>query len=267
VHIRRIHCMLLGTMLMVSTGQVISCQSAESVLARLTSINPSARSNAFGQLVGRGGAEHFAVCSPSASAEISRSLITALENENVSIHTGQWDEDETEFYATLIGCVAALRNPRGAHALVGAIDTGWGALDAILDLSDAAVPEVAAVLKDSRSRSTARMFAASTLGMFVGQSLPLPVPGFNRPDPKPVSAASRAIIRESLLAALVDKNPMVGSAAVTSLGAFSGDDISRAIVAAATLDSGIQFGSGARKFPVKEAARTWLRQDSLKIKK
>ena len=265
--ISRSHWIFGAALVMASPMRVVSSQSLSPTLARLSSDDAVVRAAALEQLTARAATDRFALCSPSASNEIKASLIAALEKENIAIHSKRWGEDEGDFHASLIGCVAALRDNRGAHALVGAIDTGWGALYGIFDLGDAAVPEVAAALRDPTSRSTARMAAATTLGMFVGQALPKPVPGQRWVGPKPVSTASRAMIRESLIAALVDKNPMVGSAAVTSLGAFSGDDISRAILAAAKSDSGIQFGSSARKFPVKEAARTWLRQDSLKIKK
>ena len=104
-------------------------------LAKLRSDVDSVRANAFVRLSERGAAEHFPVCSAGASDEIKRSLIAALDKENLFVYDSHarsrdGEGDEGEFHGNLLGCVSGLRDGRAVHALVGAIDSGWGALTA-----------------------------------------------------------------------------------------------------------------------------------------
>lgn len=247
---------IVAVTLMASPLLLADGQSMTATLANLTSNVDTVRANALGQLTRRGAAEHFAVCSPAATNQIKESLIAALEKENVAIPNADGGENEGESYANLIGCVASLRDTHGTHALVGAIDTGWGAINGILNLGDAAVPAVVAVLTEPNSRTTAREAAAGTLGSFLSLS-----------GPKPVSANSRTMIRAALLKAVTGKSMLVRSTAIKSLAPFRDLEVRQVITAAAESDTGMKIGSEPRRFPVRNAAQTWMRQDSLKIKK
>jgi hypothetical protein len=236
----------------------VSAQSVTATLAKLTSSVDSVRANAFVQLAKRGAAEGFPVCSPSAGDDIKRSLIAALATENSFVygsdgHSRDGEGDEGEFHGNLIGCVSGLRDDRAVHALVGAIDSGWGALHGILDLGDAAVPEVISAMRATRNRISARAASARTLGRFLLSTAS-----------NPVSDATRATIRAALLGVVSDKDPFVRAGAVGSLTAFPDAEASQAIRAAVASDTGIRIGVEPRKFLTRTAAREWMRQDSLK---
>ncbi len=249
-------CLGAAVALCIAAGSPASAQSVALTLRQLQSDVDSVRENAFARLTILGNTGAHATCSPTASDEIARGLIRGLEKESFFIHSKRSSETETEYYANLIGCVAGLRDPRAAHALVGAIDTGWGAINGILNLGDAAIPEVVAAVKTPTTRRTARSTAARTLGWFVAPTAP-----------KQVSTASRATIRDELLTAVTDTSALVRGAAVGSLTFFSDTAVSSAIRSAVASDTGVVIGTKGRWFPVRDAAKDWLHQDSLKVRK
>ena len=112
------------------------------------------------------------------------------------------------------------------------------------------------VMRAPGKRISARAASARTLGRFL-----LPTAS------NPVSDATRATIRGALLGVVSDKDPFVRAGAVGSLTAFSDTEASQAIRAAVASDTGIRIGSEPRKFLTRNAAREWMRQDSLNARR
>lgn len=77
--------------------------------------------------------------------------------DSVSQHEGRIDEETSETYADLVGQVAALRDPRAVPALVGAINTGGMATDALAAFGDAALDSVIVV---THEKDELRVFSA-----------------------------------------------------------------------------------------------------------
>ena len=247
---------MLTAAFLSSTGRAAGAQSIESALAKLTSGVDSVRLKSLDQLARLSATKHFVMCGPTASDEIKKALIAALENENTLIQTGERDEAEGEFHGNLIGCVAGIRDEKSVRGLVGAIDTGWGAISGILNLGDAAVPEVETALRTSTNRTTVRAISAMTLGSFLAPTASMPV-----------SANSRMSIRRALLDAASDRHPLVRAGAIRSLATFSDAEVRRVVRADASFDTGMKIGSEPRKYPVGNAARNWIKQDSMRSRK
>jgi hypothetical protein len=241
---------------LMAPPQVAECQSFTATLATLSSDDAAIRTNSLARLGDAASKAHVPICSPTASTDIRGALIRALESENVRVQHGHWPEAESEFYANLIGCVSSLRDRRSVQALVDAIDTGGGATNGIIALGDASIPAVVAKLRARGARTTERVFAAGTLGAFV-------VPG----APQIISAANKALIRQSLLTALADKSMLVRSAAIPGLVTFRDPEVRHAVAMAAAADTGMKIGAEARRFTVRKAAREWMKVDSITIKK
>jgi HEAT repeat protein len=238
----------------------LSAQSLEKSLSRLTQAkSDTARSNALVDLGSLGRTDNFPVCSPNASAPIKRALIKALEKENEVIYSaavGSLSETETEYFANLIGCVAALRDPLALPGLIGAIDTGGGAVDGIIALGDAAVPRVVQVLRAKTESVGRRHAAVRILGRLA-----------SRPRAQPLSQASLAMIRATLLATLRDEDYYMRAVAVRSLTRFPDAEVRNAVEALAKSDTATRVESGKRVYPVRAAALDWLKHDSLKARK
>ena len=111
---------------------------------------------------------------------VALAVIRLLERENAQIRSGgDFDEEYSEHYASLIYRVAALRDVRAVDALAGALDTGAMAWEGLADLGDAAIPALerlarskdkserwlaARVLSSIASRSTSPRFDLSRTG-------------------------------------------------------------------------------------------------------
>lgn len=118
---------LLAALILVPTlrGKEVHAQSLALALVRLgASQTDTAKENALNALLDLGMKEQVPVCSPNASTQIKRALIKALEAENEVILNGarkagllNFSESETEYYASVIGCVAALRDPAALRGL------------------------------------------------------------------------------------------------------------------------------------------------------
>jgi HEAT repeat protein len=248
------------TILQVVPGGEMETQSLEMNLARLTtSQTDTAKANAFSDLLNRGRKEGFSICAPVGSIQIRQALITALEKENVVVHSeaAPLSETETEYYANIIGCVAALRDPTALRGLLGAIETGGGAIDGVVALGDAAVPGLLQLLDGPGSRG--RVAAVMAVGKLAAHNgAPQPRISSGR-----VSPANLAAIRVRLLKALERKDRFVRLAAVQSLTCYADPELRRAMETLATSDSAtIDMANGTKDYPVRRAAQAWLKQDS-----
>jgi hypothetical protein len=205
------------------------------------------------------------VCAPSAAPDVKRQLIAALERENEWLQSSapkpapvdengnpSDGEAESEFYATLIGCVGALKDARSVRALVGAIDTGRGATDPLLAMGEPAIKEVIKIVNDPAKDGTKRDAAIRVLGRFAGAT------GTVR-----ASESNRQMIRQALLPVLNGRDDFARRQAIGSLQTFSDPELQATINRIAESDSGEVVGS-RRVYPTRDAARQWIKADSLK---
>ena len=91
---------------------------------------------------------------------VALAIIRSLERENVAVHdpNGNYDEEYSEYYASLIHSVAGLRDVRAVNALVGAIGTGMMAAEGLAYLGDAALPPLERL---ARSTDRSERFTAA----------------------------------------------------------------------------------------------------------
>jgi hypothetical protein len=248
------------TILAALHGREMPAQSLELTLARLrTSQTDTAKENALYDLLNLGVKEQFPVCSPSADRQIRRALIVALEKENnlVNSGAGPFSETEMEYYANVIGCVASLRDRTALRSLIGALETGWGAINGVVALGETAVPNLVDLMRATTTKVTRRHAAVHATRKLL-----------ERQGSVPISAASLAVIRSGLLASLGDSSPFVRRVAIEALAFYSDPDVRQAVVAIANTDSAtVDRGDGKKGYPVRQAAQDWLKQDSLKIRK
>lgn len=254
---------LVGALLIASTFRVreAQAQSLESTLTRLrTSQVDTAKENAFSALLSLGAKDQFAVCSPTASISIRRALIFALSKENDFLDAGgPLSEVDTEYYAKLIGCVATLRDRTAIQALVGAIETGGGAIDGIVVLGEEAVPALLALLNSREPRG--RVAALVAAGKLVGRN---PYPQAVTPSAA-LSESAIGALRAKLLGALGDDNPFARIAAIRSLQHYSDAEVRHAIEEVAAKDPAVRDnGAPERDYPVRREAEEWLKRDKLK---
>lgn len=235
-------------------GHDLHGQSLGVTLARLQSDTDTIKENALYHLTHLGRTGGFPVCSPEARPQIKHALIAALQTENrlIEMGPGPFSESEMEFWANLIGCVAALRSVEAAPALLGAIDTGWGAIDGVVALGDAAVPGVVNTLRAGRSGSQ-RHAAAHAAGKLVADR-----------DVLRLTQQSLAELRSGLLAALGDSDHFVRHSAIQALTPYSDTEIRERIEQLARTDPATSAHPRAPHYPVRRAAEAWLRQDSTK---
>lgn len=243
--------------------------TAQSLGMRLSHLSESksdtAKWNALTDLLNRGHRDNFAVCSSNADAQIKRTLIRALEKENGVIYSaaaGSLSETESEYYANLIGCVASLRDPSALRGLIGAIETGGGAINGIVVLGEAAVPDVLPLLNSTGSRGHFEAIIAA--GKLASRNA---FPQSRDPSPQ-LSVENLAAIRVGLLNALADKDRFARMTAVEALLSYSDPQVKRAIQAIAASDPATtEPRRGVKDYPVRRAALDWLKQDSIKARK
>jgi len=244
-------------------GREVQAQSLALTLDGLrTSQIDTAKERALSDLLKLGTKEGFPVCSPDATPQVRRGLIEALVNENELLRADRpnipvkgFSETETDYYANLIGCVASLQDPLALPGLLGAIETGGGAIDGIIALGDAAVPGLTRVMR-SPTEVRRRGAAAITVGRLV-----------SRPRAQPLSEQSMRTIRSTLLASLQDPDYFVRAVSVRSLTVFSDPEIRSAVASLEKSDTATRLEEGRTVYPVRVAAREWLKQDSLKVRK
>lgn len=252
-------------------GSELHGQSLTSTLARLeSSRTDTAKDNAFTELLSLGSKDQFPVCSPQASVQIKRALTTALRKENGMFQDGGgypsprgYSEVETEHYANLVGCVAALRDPNALPELLGAIQTGGGAINGVVALGEAAVPQLlrAFDVPASRDRNAIVMAAVMAAGKIASRNSS---PGNRDPSAK-LSATAVAAIRGSLLKAVRDQNRFIREMTIESLSSYSDAEVRGTVASVAMADpASISLVDGRKEYPVRRAAQNWLRQDSLK---
>lgn len=246
--------LFLGLML----PAVGSAQLSRREINDLTSPIDSSRSSTFERIRKRGATERFPVCSPDASRSTRDALIAALVKQNsVVFGRRSVNETETEYLANLIGCVAALRTDSALRPLLDALETGYGAINGVVALGDHAVPQVAALAQAREARTGKRTAAALTLGRFL------------EPGPATrISPQSRAIARAALIGALRDDNAYVRKFAVEGLKPIADAEVRSEIRRVASSDPGLRIGKETLvRYPARDAALAWLREDSLRLRK
>ena len=180
----------------------------------------------------------------------------ALQRQNqVVFGRTSVSEDETEYHANLIGCVAAMRTTSALQPLLDAVETGGGAINGLVALGDRAVGDVARLVQAGTGRVSKRTAATFAMGRFL--------------EPQTsarLSPASRAVARQALLNALADENAYVRKFAVEGLTPIQDDEVRAAIRRVANTDTGFRIGKERLvRYPARDAALAWLRADSIRM--
>lgn len=247
--------------------QPSAAQSLVPLISRLeTSEADTAKENALTALVELERIRGLSICSPVAALETRQALIRALGKENRLI-VGASDRDtmqpgfsetELEYYAGLVGCVSQLRDQRALPELIGAIQTGGGAIQGIVRLGEPAVPALIQYLRAPRGRG--RIPALMALGQLAA---PTPLPGSTELPPS-ISREAATAIRARLLVALDDSSVVAREVAIEGLRPYRDAQVLHAIERKAATDpSCVQTNTGTR-CAVRDAARAWLRQQHLR---
>jgi hypothetical protein len=249
---------LIALVVLSPAASQVAAQSLEPSLMALRSDIAATRIAGLDSLMALSRRKNFPVCSPQASRAVKTGLIAGLEKENqaANVPGGSMSEDEAdEFYPNLIGCVAALHETAAVPGLLDAITTGGGAIGGLTSLGDAAVPSLLTAI-DSGAEGN-RAFVLLALGKLASGE-----------GGSSISAANRDAIRAHALTALASPNRLVKSGAITALRSYSDPEVRRAIWTLAAEASSNHNAAVARQdFPVRAAARAWLRQDSLRTLK
>lgn len=240
-------------------GSVACSQSFSSTLAELRSAEDTTRVRAFYELLDLANAGQTATDDFRASTErwakfarqrpeVAIASIHLLERENRKVFRegGSDSEDYSNYYANLIGHVAALKDTLAVEALAGAMTTGAMATDGLVALGKAALPAVerATTSQDILTRGA----ALHTLGEMASTRQ------------SALGDESRARVKARLVAGLTDQWPGNRIAAIDALSAFRDRDV-RAIIERIAATDTSRFGSGATlRYPVRAAARAWLAQ-------
>lgn len=140
---------------------------------------------------------------PEQADRITLGLIQLLKADNVDFQSaapGTYTEDDTEHYAEVVNVVSSLKDERGIPALAGAMSTGGMAQQAIFQYGDKALAPVLEQLK-----SPDGLVRSSALDMGIALLI------------KQGDLASRARIRELILAYLKDPDSVVRRSAVQAI--------------------------------------------------
>jgi hypothetical protein len=172
-------------------------------------------------------------------------MIKLLERENHRTSLQRFDEEFSEYYASLIGAVSSLEDPRAVTALIGAITTGTMATDGLAILGDAALNAVEQVAKSSdASMRGAGLFTLTTM---------------LRKHSAKLREENRVRVKSRLLEALSDPKPELREAAINGMFDLPDPDISAAIQRLALSDTAKVVSATGVRFPVREAAQRWLK--------
>lgn len=177
-------------------------------------------------------------------------LIDLLHVENTlgwKDRPGLHPEAFSNYYGDLVSAVAALKDERAISALVPVINTGGAATDGQAALGERAVPEVLKVLDGPEA--TRRMGALWTLRKIA-----------ERPAGSGISEIRLSEIRSAVLRAARDPDPSIRDMAIAALSPFGDDEVRRVIQEIAETDPHSIARGGVEAFPVREAARRWLRE-------
>jgi len=159
----RVACMLAAGLVLSSLAAAQSASALEIGLRALESDDIKAIETAFYTLVvdkeTETGNKALGVANllrayPEQAERIKTALITALDRvqarNEAGVKAGEFfDEEFSELYANLIWAVGSLRDPRSVNALLGAVDTGGLATNALADLCPVAVDGLIAKSLDS----------------------------------------------------------------------------------------------------------------------
>ncbi len=236
-----------------SLSQPAAAQSVAPLLERIQHGEPREQEAAFAQLlmIGRGEVrrgppqradttiQRLLRARPDEAELICSTLIASLEAENAL--------PAREYHGDLISAVAALRDPRAAKALAGALHTGSLAREGVITIGSAAVSHVIAAAQDSQMSQ--RSAGATTLGHLV-----------RRRGESGISDAQVEAIRSALLSMLRDPHHYVRGSAINALDPFAADRLVQAEIARIA-DSDPYFSTkpnGEVWYDAREVAKSWL---------
>ena len=219
-------------------------------LEQFKNADPRIRARAFYSLLEPAQRANKTVLAERASERelITDALIALLRREAALMHsppTGENSEEFLDYVGDLVVTVASLDSPKAVEALIGVIETGWGAMNGLVRLGKVALPSLLRVA-DSTSPGV-RASAAYTLGRMAEKHAEV---GLGQNDV--------ANIRTKLLARSADSDPYVRAGAIRSLMPFRDKEVMAAVRRAAE-DSFAQRNGGEPVFPVRDAAQAWLR--------
>lgn len=172
-------------------------------------------------------------------------LIKLLERENHRTSVQEFDEEFSEYYASLIGAVSSMEDPRAVTALIGAITTGTMATDGLAVLGDAALNAVEQVARSpDRNTRSAGLFTLTTM---------------LRKHSAKLREENRVRVKARLLEALSDPSAEMREAAINGTFDLRDPDILAVIQRMAVSDTAKVVSTGGVRFPVREAAQRWLK--------
>lgn len=152
---------------------------------------------------------------PRAREALVQALIAALAAENRRIYAPRpsgnrtpLSNDEGELHADLIWALADLQDPRSTDVLLDAVNTGNVAVSSLATFGDKSLPKVMERLNAKPDRETNLSLMLVILQMCEDRNL------------SHVSPESKATIRQVLLAALNDHDPMIRKAGCKGLALF-----------------------------------------------
>jgi HEAT repeat protein len=179
---------------------------------------------------------------------IKVALIQLLETENTFREKGvSFTEEYTEYYASVIGAVASLKDPRSVHGLMGAIKTGAMATDALAELGSVAVDPV--------------IQASNSSDMHVRQAAAMVLSRFTEPkNLQNVTVLSRQKIKNALIQATRDELHYVRIEGIEGLAKLGDRDVVPLIQSLAAKDQFEGYGEQRGTYPVRKAAMEALKQ-------
>lgn len=264
---RKVWSVLLTTVLFGLILPSLLAQShpnIEAALAATSSPDLQTRVNAFYALVGPAGTntnsarglENLLRSRPEEAERIKVVLIAALEREVIYKETldkngQQLSETFTDYWADLMLAVGSLRDPRAINGLLGGVNTGGIAVNALADLCPQSVDALIEKTREPNHYFQGNAFnlragAVKVLGMCV-----------KRVESMHSNLEAMAKARNAILAALDDPDWNVRDASVNALFVFRHDADVRAklqIVEATDTHASVPSVEGIARFTVRDSA-------------
>jgi hypothetical protein len=178
---------------------------------------------------------------PDRGDQLKLALAGALELENR--RSTRMSEDQSDYYADLIGAVADIEDARAVRALIGAIDTGNMATSGLAVLGGQAIDAVLARLDDPaipvRTGVTRTLVQMLEVGSVVSSDI-----------------SSFAKLKAGLVRSTGDQWPHVRIVAIAGLARIPGSDVTAVLTALAQRDASAEVSpdTGTTSYPVREAA-------------
>src|SRR5208283_3663350 len=182
---------------------------------------------------------------PELRDSISTSLIVLLQTEdNLVAANTQLTPDHRNFYSDVVMAVSILHDPRSAQALLGAVDTGNMAVAAAAGLGNATLKPALAMLKAATNRDDKLDMMVVLMQMAQPHNVA-----------KLQGADARKQLKEALIQAASDKEPLVRRAGIEGLMALGDRDTIPFLQHIADSDPETTGKPGALQYPIREYAK------------